>query len=180
MLSQLELGISGQAMEGINQVQDMENFGETILGHYEQLTKARNQRRGAALTADNLSLRMKPVSLINSPWNTEDVFAFRHALIDVVVHWDNISSTPCPIHFSELELESHRMEKELREELKDVLHILEAEHMIPLGGMVRPEYYEQAQETSKHFKEQFVSRGKDESQRALRSNLWPYQDRHRD
>jgi flavoprotein len=54
---------------------------------------------------------------------------------------------------------------ELMEEIKLILHRMAVEHMISLGGMVRLEYYEQAQEIETHFKEKFLSLSKDEKEK---------------
>ena len=56
------------------------------------------------------------------------------------------------------------------------MHQLEAENMIPLGGMVRPEIYEQAQHANNRFKKLFISLAEDEQQRVLHAKVWPYQD----
>lgn len=139
MLPLIEFCSTGRAMDG----QDLEGAQRKILSYYEQLTKAKNPRRGAVLDVESLlSTLTKPFSLICGSWSRDDVFSFRQALIDVVAHWDDISSAPCPIYFTEHELELHRQEMEPVEELKLTMHHLKAEHGISMGGMVRPEHYE--------------------------------------
>ena len=62
------------------------------------------------------------------------------------------------------------------EGLGEVLHRLQNDNLIPLGGMVLRENYEQALRVSHAVKEMFVDMVGSESQRALHSRIWPYQD----
>ncbi|KAI9747225.1 MAG: hypothetical protein M4579_007502 [Chaenotheca gracillima] len=146
--------------------------------HYMALTKSSNSQRGATLNDKNISIRMKSVSLVCGAWEREDVFSFRHALIAVVANWKQIlaESTPCPIEFSKLELELHREELELIEDLGNVMHQLQDANWIPLGGMVRPEHYEKARHANKRFKEIFISLAENEEQRVLHAKVWPYEE----
>lgn len=149
-----------------------------VLDHYESLTRTSNPRRWAAMKHDHISVLTKPVSLICGAWTREDVFSFRHALISVVANWDEIApeSIPCPINFSESELELHDQEMELIEGLGTIMHQLQDENLIPLGGMVRPEHHERAQDANNRYKEVFISLAEDENQRDVHSKIWPYQE----
>jgi hypothetical protein len=77
------------------------------------------------------------------------VYSFQQVPIDVVTHCDMISTTSCPMHFSDLELELYREEMKLVEELEPIMQKVEAEHRMPLGGMVRPEHYKRRNRTAK-------------------------------
>lgn len=61
-------------------------------------------------------------------------------------------------------MEPHETEMELLEGLGKIMHQLQDENMIPLGGMVRPEHYEEAKEMSNRSKEFFVSLGEGNQQ----------------
>jgi Phosphotransferase enzyme family len=149
-----------------------------VLSHYEGLTKIRNPRRWAALKDDSIPILTKPISLVSGAWSREDVFSFRHALITVIAHWNQIApeSVSCPVSFTANELELHQKEMELIEGLGTIMHQLHDENMIPLGGMVQPENYQQAQEINKQSKEMFVSLAENDEQKILHSKVWPYQD----
>ncbi|KAI9674439.1 MAG: Phosphotransferase enzyme [Caeruleum heppii] len=155
-----------------------EKHNTELVSHYKGLTRIRNPRRWTVLRNDDLPVLTKPVSLVCGAWDREDVFSFRHALITIIAHWESIApeSTPCPINFTDLELELHGAEMELMENLGTIMHQLQDENLIPLGGMVRPEYYEQAQKINQHFKGIFVSLAENEQQKILHATVWPYRD----
>jgi len=83
----------------------------------------------------------------------------------------------CPIDFGEQELAAHSTEMELLHGLGTILHQLNDECLIPLGGMVPSESFEAVQKTNTHFMELFVDPAEDEAQKALHAKLWPYQDK---
>lgn len=62
----------------------------------------------------------------------------------------------------------------LLEGISDIVHQLQDAGLIPLGGMVRPEYYERAMELNERFKHEFVELAENESQRDLHTKVWPY------
>ena len=150
-----------------------------MMSHYERLTKMSNPQRWEALNDEQTSILTKPVSLICGAWDREDVFSFRQALINIVARWENLfpDNCPCPIEFTESELELHGKEMELIEGLGSIMRQLDAENMIPLGGMVRYQNYERAQHVNDLFKKDFISLAEDEQQRNLHSKVWPYQDK---
>lgn len=126
----------------------------------------------------NRSLLTEPVSLLCGSWSRNDVFSFRHALIHVAARWKEIApaTVPCPIQFTEDELQLHNSELELLEGLGEVLHQLQSDNLIPLGGMVFRDDYEQALRVNNAVREMFVDMAESESQKALHSRIWPYQD----
>lgn len=181
MLPHPERGSSGDTLKDDIERQDSgkgENQLADILSHYEYLSRTRNPRRWAVIKEDCISTLTKPISLVCGAWDRKDVFSFRHALISVIAHWKRIApeSDPCPIHFTNLEIELHRTEMELIEGLGNIMHQLEDQELISLGGMVRPEHFEHAKETNNRFKEIFISLGEDDKQKTLHSKVWPYQD----
>ena len=105
------------------------------------------------------------------------MFSFRHALIYIAADWGNFApaTVSCPIQFTKKELELHESEMELLEGLGEVLNQLESDNLIPLGGMVLRENYEQALHISNTVKDMFVDMAESEPQRVLYSRLWPYQ-----
>ncbi|KAF1953158.1 hypothetical protein CC80DRAFT_420717 [Byssothecium circinans] len=163
---------------GSNATDDAERVPD-LLSHYQHLTRLKNEQRWVEMAfSQNCSLLTKPVSLLCGAWSRNDVFSFRHALIHIAAQWEESmpATVPCPIQFTEKELELHNYEFELLEGLEEVLHELQNNNLIPLGGMVRREYYEQAVRINSTVKEMFVNMAESESQRVLFSRVWPYQD----
>jgi hypothetical protein len=150
-----------------------------LLSHYQNLSRLKNEQRWAAINLHNRPLLTEPVSLLCGAWSRNDFFSFRHALIHVAARWKEIApaTTPCPIQFMEHELELHNGELELVEGLGEVLHQLQNDNLIPLGGMVLRENYEQALHINNSVREMFVDMAESESQKVLYSRIWPYQDR---
>jgi len=150
-----------------------------LLRHYQKLSRLKNEQRWAAINLPNRSLLTEPVSLICGAWSRNDIFSFRHALIHVVARWNEVAtaSTPCPIQFTERELKLHSDQLELAEGLGEVLHQLQNDNLIPLGGMVLRENYEQAMHINNNVRKMFIDMAESESQRILYSQIWPYQDR---
>lgn len=64
---------------------------------------------------------------------------------------------------------------ELVEGVSSIVQQLQDKERVPLGGMVRPEDYEQARNVNDHFKREFINLAKDERQRELHAKVWPYQ-----
>ena len=149
-----------------------------LLRQYQILSRLKNEQRWAAVNLHNRNLLTEPVSLLCGAWSRNDVFSFRHALIHLASRWKEImpSTTPCPLQFTEHELQFHNSELEIVEGLEEVLLQLHNDGLIPLGGMVRREDYEQALHVNDSVREMFVGMAKSESQRALYSRIWPYQD----
>ena len=146
-----------------------------LLQHYQNLTKQSNPLRWAAVNIESLAMLIKPTSLLTGAWTRNDVFSFRHALITIAAHWDKISpGTPCPIEFTERELELHDEEMELLEELGTVLHLLENQNLISVGGRVLRENFDRAQLINQQVKKMLIDMGEDEETRTLYEKIWPY------
>jgi hypothetical protein len=167
-----DIGSSDQARNGRPEEHKSNKVGEQdtdLLSCYKHLTKTTNPRRWSVLTEEKISLLKKPVSLVCDAWNRKDVFSFRHALINVVANWKRIApdTTPCPIDFTEAELALHGEEIELLEGLGSIMHQLQDTDLIPLGGMVRCEQYNRAQEANMLFRDEFIALAEDDRQKVV-------------
>ncbi|KAF2455315.1 kinase-like domain-containing protein [Lineolata rhizophorae] len=149
-----------------------------LLGHYQHLTKLKNEQRWTTMNVQNRSLLTELLSSLCGAWSRNDTFSFRHALISIAARWGEIApaTTDCPILFTEKELELHNSELELAEGLSEVLHQLQNDNLIPLGGMVLRENYDQALHINNAVRAMFVNMAESESQKVLHSRVWPYQD----
>lgn len=147
--------------------------------YYERLVKERNPRRSAILDEDHLPIRTKPVSLVSGSWERQDLFSFRHSLINIAAHWSSLvgaNGTPCPFDLSAEEYARHESEMELLEGLSTIMHQLHDQNLIPLGGMVPREYFEGVQKVNARCKQWFIDLGDSDRQRELHAKVWPYQD----
>lgn len=81
----------------------------------------------------------------------------------------------CPVHFIDAELLQHQDEMDLVEGISAILHELQDTGLIPLGGIVRREYYERAVDLNNRFKREFIDLADNERQRELYAKVWPYQ-----
>ncbi|KAL2064617.1 hypothetical protein VTL71DRAFT_3754 [Oculimacula yallundae] len=149
--------------------------GDDILRRYQDLTRIKNPLRWAAISHPHKSI-LQPVSQVSGAWSRNDVFSLRHALITIAAHWQDIypNSTACPISFTDQELWLHNEEMELLEELGTVLHLLQDQNLIAVGGRVLRDDYERAAAVNTRVKEMFVDIGEDEQHKALYEKIWPY------
>jgi len=154
-----------------------ETIDTNLLSRYQEFSRSANPAKWLAWENWRSDLLTKPTELVSGAWERDDIFSFRHALINLTAHWPQVCSIDCPIDFGEQELEAHRAEMELLHGLGTILHELNDECLIPLGGMVPSENFEAVQKTNMHFMELFVDLAEDEAQKALHAKLWPYQDK---
>jgi hypothetical protein len=156
---------------------DPPNDETCILNHYRKLVRSKNRLRWAAIKHPRASLLTEPVSLVTGAWSRNDVYSFRHALIKVAAYWKDIipNSGPCPIRFTKEELELHNEEMELLEDLSTVLHLLQEQNLISVGGMVRRELYERALSVNKNVKKMWMDMVEDDEDKALCEKIWPYE-----
>ena len=61
------------------------------------------------------------------------------------------------------------------EGISTVLREMQDTGLIPLGGMVRREYYERAMELNDRFNREFIDLAENERQRELHAKVWFYQ-----
>ncbi|KAH8434939.1 uncharacterized protein LDX57_012571 [Aspergillus melleus] len=149
-----------------------------LLDHYCDTARRADPQRWKVLCEPYLTVRTDPIHLVPGCWDREDLFSLRNTLIRVVARWDDISRREdlCPINFTNEELLEHQSEMELLEGISDIMHQLQDEGLIPLGGMVRPEYYEHAKKVNNIFKDRFVELAENDERRELHRKVWPYEE----
>lgn len=157
---------------------DRELESEVCHKYYKYQTYKKNPRHWAALNQDHISTRTKPVWLVSGVWQNKDVFFLRESLIALVERWADIepNSGPCPINFTERELELHANEEENMSGVGELLRTLRDERMLPVDGIVHPADYDKARKTCQKYRDIFLSLADSEEQRMLFSKIWPYQD----
>ncbi|KAE8353953.1 kinase-like domain-containing protein [Aspergillus coremiiformis] len=155
---------------------DQYKYEKTLLDHYCDTVKETDPQRRKALCEPLLTVRTDPIRLVPGCWDREDLFSLRNTLVKVVARWDGIGrrEKPCPITFTDEELLQHQSEMELIEGISAIMHQLQDEGLIPLGGMVRHEYYEHAKHFNNIFKQKFVELAENDEQRELHRTVWPY------
>jgi len=154
-----------------------ETIDSDLLSRYEELSRSTNPGKWLAWKNSRSDILTKPSELVSGAWERDDIFSLRHALINLTAHWPQMFSVTCPIDFEEQELEAHTAEMELLHDLGTILHQLNDERLIPLGGMVPAENFEAVQKTNAHVMQLFVGLAGNEAQKALHAKLWPYQDK---
>ena len=149
---------------------------DDLLQYYRYHTELSDGQWWKDLNFPCRSLLTRPVSTLSNAWETNSVVAFRDSLIDLVVRWGEIAKDgeACPISFSMEELDAHRDESEIVEGLDKILNQLQDESLLPLGGMVRRDRYENYVKLNDHVKEMFVNLAPTESQKDVFSRVWPY------
>jgi hypothetical protein len=131
--------------EGEESVPD-ENADRTnhLLAHYRHLTQL-EYKTGTETAKPNIEPShplAEPTSLLTGCWTRNDLYSFRHKLIYIAATWGKggiDADIPCPLGFSQKELDDHGEELELLEVLREALTILQDVHKIPLEGRVRRE-----------------------------------------
>lgn len=102
--------------------------------HYRQLVRNANHIRADIIDGRLHSTKTKPIQLVPSCWERDDLFSLRNS---VIAHWEEIApadaSKTCPTYFSKEELALHQDEMDLIEGLSSIMHQLQDEAMIPLG-----------------------------------------------
>ena len=147
-----------------------------LLGHYYDAIKKNDSIRRQILNDPLHELKTDPISLVPACWEREDLFSLRNSLIKLIAHWAEIKhkQESCPVDFGDEELLGHRDEMDILEGVSDIVHQLQDTGLIPLGGMVRPVYYQRAMGLNERFQHEFVGSAENERQRDLHANVWPY------
>ncbi|KAJ5781584.1 uncharacterized protein N7518_010067 [Penicillium psychrosexuale] len=147
-----------------------------LLEHYYDVTKTNDSIRRQLLDDPLHKLKIDPISLVPRCWDREDLFTLRNFLIKIVARWAELKyeQESLPVDFGEEELLRHEDEMDLLEGISGIVHQLQDAGLIPLGGMVRPEYYERAMEANERFKQEFIGLAENESQRDFHAKVWPY------
>ncbi|KAE8408302.1 phosphotransferase enzyme family protein [Aspergillus pseudonomiae] len=151
---------------------------ETIHKYYEAQVYKRAPSHWDVLHDSSIPILRKPVWLVSGMWQNRDLFFLRQSLLSLATHWHEIFANdqlPCPIEFTEEELELYSKEEENIDGVGRMLVLFRDQGVLPVDGMVDPEDYENAIENSHRFKDIFVGLAKDEAERKLYEKLWPYQ-----
>ncbi len=145
---------------------------------YQLETSYKNPRHWAALQLDNLDLRRRPIRLALGLWDSENLFFFRKALIEIEEHWAELcpDSSQCPITFSEEELALYAYEEENQQGIGGILKLFKDRWSLPTDGMVDPADFVQAKAAIDDYRNVFLGTAEDEAEKELFSKLWPYQD----
>ncbi|KAF2430751.1 hypothetical protein EJ08DRAFT_611676, partial [Tothia fuscella] len=146
---------------------------ENAMDHYQALTEQRSPQRWAQMNDSNHYLLTKVISSIPGSWTRDNGFGLCHNLIAATVNWEEVAppGMPCPIHFTEEELESHNCDLQVAADLAGILEQLEQGSIIPNDGKVLADDYERALEASRKVKEWFVFRVESEKERDTNSKV---------
>lgn len=150
-----------------------------LLQYYQHLNQLKNPQRWAAMNFLGRNVITEPTTAVTAAWEKGDMYALYDSLINIASQWNEIVSrpSPCPIQFSERELEYHSSETQTLQGLSLVLHQLHNDNLVPLGGMVYQERYEHAAAINREFHKMFIEMVETEEQKQLARRVWPYQDR---
>jgi hypothetical protein len=151
---------------------------ETIHKCYEAQVCKRAPHHWAVLQQRTIPIMRKPVWLVSGVWENQDLFFLRQSLISLAAHWEELfpnNQPPCPIKFTEKDIEFHSKEEENMDGIGHMLALFRDQGVLPVDGMVEPKDYEIAKENSRKFKDIFIRLAKDEDERELFAKLWPYQ-----
>ena len=153
---------------------------EALLQHYQCLSQQKSRQRRAALNIPFRKEIVAPTQAVSGAWANSDVYSLYDSLISIAANWPNIThrpGQPCPIQFTEQELEYHDNASDLVGAISPMIHQLHNDDLIPLGGIVYAERYEHTVAINKECRKRFVDMAEMEEQRQVASRLWPYQDR---
>ncbi|KAJ6143525.1 Aminoglycoside phosphotransferase [Penicillium samsonianum] len=107
----------------------------------------------------------KPVWLVKGVWEHRNLFFLRQSLMSLFAHWEELfPDVPCPISFTNEDVELHSKEEE------------NINAVLPVHGMVEPKDYDTALKNSRKFKDIFIGLAKDDEEKELFTKLWPYQE----
>jgi hypothetical protein len=155
--------------------EDLES--ETIHKYYEAQVYKRAPLHWSVLQQPTIPVIRKPVWLVTGVWENRDLFFLREALMSIAAHWNQfVPNTPCPIAFSDEEINLHFKEEENIKGVGQMLLLFREQAILPVDGMVETEDYDVARENCRKFKDIFIGLAKDENERELFRNLWPYQE----
>ncbi|PYH85352.1 phosphotransferase enzyme family protein [Aspergillus uvarum CBS 121591] len=150
--------------------------GQIIHKYYEALVYKRAPRHWAVFEQKNIPIVRKPAWLVTGVWENKDLFFLRQSLLSLVNLWEDLFQLPCPIAFTEKEIELHAEEKTNMDGIGQVLTLFRNQGVLPVDGMVDPKDYDVAVENSWQFKQVFLRSAENDKERELYSKLWPCQD----
>ncbi|KAJ9322920.1 hypothetical protein DTO027B5_2962 [Paecilomyces variotii] len=150
---------------------------ETLHKYYEAQVCKRAPRHWEVLQQKAVPILRKPVWLTTGAWENRDLFFLRESLMELMADWEELfPGVACPIEFSSEEVELQTKEQENISGVGRMLTLFRDQAVLPVDGMVDPKDFEVARENCTKFKEVFVRLGKDDNERELFRNLWPYQE----
>ncbi|RAH85138.1 hypothetical protein BO86DRAFT_386666 [Aspergillus japonicus CBS 114.51] len=161
--------------------EDQENItndheSQIIHKYYEALVYKRAPRHWAVLEQKTIPIVRKPAWLVTGVWENRDLFFLRQSLLSLVNLWEDLFQLPCPIAFTQKEIELHAEEETNIDSIGQVLTLFRDQGVLPVDGMVDPKDYGVAVENSRKIKQVFLGTAENDKERELYSKLWPYQD----
>lgn len=107
-------------------------------------------------------------------------FFLRRALLEIIAQWEDLcpGSGPCPVDFSEQELNLHEIEENSMSGAAEILRLFRDSWELPGNGMVEPSRFEKIRAAVEELKESFIAEAGEDAEKAAR--IWPYQDRDTD
>jgi hypothetical protein len=161
---------------------EIDRKSEISFKYYRSLTRRDNPRHWAALQLQrqNLEVRIEPSRLVTRVWENRDVFFLRRALLEIIAQCEDLcpSSGPCPVSFSEQQLNLHEIEKDNMSDAAEILRVFRDSWGLPGNGMVEPSQFEEIRAAVEELKESFIAEAGEDAEKMAR--IWPYQDRDTD
>ncbi|OJJ32718.1 hypothetical protein ASPWEDRAFT_158823 [Aspergillus wentii DTO 134E9] len=122
----------------------------TLCRLYLMTTQAKTPDLADAFVMDHGKTRRYPVLFAGDSWDG-DILMFRESLIKIQRYWYELGvDGPCPIHFSEEEIENHLKEGDGFNEIQDLFQALEK--VVQRDGWTFPDTYDTAVELFEEFK----------------------------
>ncbi|RAH41729.1 uncharacterized protein BO95DRAFT_456419 [Aspergillus brunneoviolaceus CBS 621.78] len=149
---------------------------QIIHKYYEALVFKRAPRHWSVLQQKTIPIVRKPAWLVTGVWENRNLFFLRQSLLSLGNLWEDLFQLPCPIAFTEKEIELHAEEETNMDGIGQVLTLFRDQGVLPVHVMVDPKDYELAVENSRKFKHVFLGTAENDKERELYSKLWPYQD----
>ncbi|KAL2808319.1 phosphotransferase enzyme family protein [Aspergillus granulosus] len=158
---------------------DNELEHENMHKYYEAMVYKQSPCHWAVLSNPSVRALREPISFVTKAWEKNSLFYLRQSLISMAEKWDELfpeTGLPCPIRFTDGDLEVHQKEKQNMQGVGAILALLRDGAVLPSDGMVEPEDYEMACRNNRKFKEVFIKGAEDEAERELFTKIWPYQE----
>ncbi|ODM17447.1 hypothetical protein SI65_07122 [Aspergillus cristatus] len=150
----------------------------TILSRLRRILRA--PRHWAVFANKARPVICKPSVILNGlgdVWERRLLYFLRDSVMFLVAVWDKLyPEIPCPIEFSDEEKELHPKEGENVNIVRKVLQSFRGGTLVPIGGMIDAEEYDQEVENSRTFKSVFIGMAKSEEDKELFDKIWPFQE----
>lgn len=147
-----------------------------LISHYETLKEEKSPEKWKALNHANRHFLTDVVPSITGSWTRDNGFRLLNSLIATCEDWEGIAAQgiPCPLQFTEDEVDCHQRDLDVVTNLARVLEQLEQAGVIPNGGKVPSDELERALDASRKLKAWFISEDKAGEDRDLNAKIWPY------